>query len=143
MYASSAGVQDLAGARVVQPLLGERVADTLDDPALDLAGRAERVDHASDVVDGGDPLDPDLAGLDVDRDLRHLDAEGQHLHARRIRAARAAAEDLCVFEQRDDLGERHVPGRRAVRRSRRSALSRRRQPRERPAPSTASSRSRR
>ena len=95
-----------AGARVVQPLLGERVADALDDPALDLARRAERVDHAADVVDRRDPVDPDLAGLDVDGDLRDLDAERQHLHAGRVRAARALAEDLRVLEQPDDLLER-------------------------------------
>ena len=101
-----AGREDLAGARIVQPLLGERVADALDDPALDLARRAERVDHAADVVDGCDPVDPDLAGLDVDGDLGHLHAEGQHLHAGRVRPARALAEDLRVLEQPDHLFER-------------------------------------
>ena len=39
-------------------LLGERVADALDDAALDLARGGERVDDAADVVDGDDPLAP-------------------------------------------------------------------------------------
>ena len=43
---------------------------------------------------------------DVDRDLRDLDAERQHLHAGRVRPARALAEDLRVLEQPDDLLER-------------------------------------
>ena len=62
------------------------MADALDDAALDLARGAERVDHPSDVVHGGDPVDPHLAGLDVDRHLGDLHAERQHLHARRVRA---------------------------------------------------------
>ena len=61
--------------------------------------RAERVDHAADVVDRRDPLDADLARLDVDGDLRDLDAERQHLHPGRVRAAGALAEDLRVLEQ--------------------------------------------
>ena len=40
---------------VEQPVLGERVAERLDDPALDLAARAERVDDPADVVDRRDP----------------------------------------------------------------------------------------
>ena len=48
----------------------------------------------------------DLAGLDVDRHLGDLDAEREHLHAGRVRPARALAEDLRVLEQADDLVER-------------------------------------
>ena len=96
--------EDAARLRVEQALLRERVADALDDPALDLARGAERVDHAADVVDGGDPLDAHLAGLDVDGHLGDLDAEREHLHSGRVRAARALAEDLRVAEQPDDLG---------------------------------------
>jgi hypothetical protein len=86
--------EDRRRSRVDDPLLRERVADALDDPALDLARRAERVDHAADVVDRDDLVDAHLAGLDVDGDLRDLDAEREHLHAGRVRAARALAEDL-------------------------------------------------
>src|SRR4051812_10761039 len=82
------------------------MADRLDDPALDLALGAERIDHAADVVDGVDPLDDDLAGLDVDRDLRHLDAEGQDAHPGGVGAPGAAAEDLSVLEQPGDLLDR-------------------------------------
>src|SRR5918999_2417223 len=66
--------QNLAARGVEQPLLGERVPETLDDSALDLAGGAERVDHPADIVDGRDSLHPHLAlsafagGVDV-----HLD----------------------------------------------------------------------
>src|SRR5258706_14405052 len=84
------------------------MADALDDPALDPTRRAERVDDASDVVDGSDPVDPDLAGFDVDGDLRDLDAEREHLHAGGIRASRSLAKDLCVFEQRHHLCEGHL-----------------------------------
>ena len=94
------------GRRVEQPVLRQRVADALDDPALDLARRAEWVDDPADVVDRRDALDADLSRLDVDRDLGDLDAEGQHLHPGRVRAARALAEDLRVLEQPDDLLER-------------------------------------
>ena len=84
----------------------------------------------------------DLARLDVDGDLRDLDAERQHLHPGRVRAARALAEDLRVLEQADDLLERPraavrprrrcrpsararaLPGRSAARRSRASAAPR-------------------
>ena len=79
--------------------------DRLDDPALDLALGAERVDDAADVVDGVDALDDDLAGLDVDRDLGDLDAVRHHAHPGRIRSARAVAEDLPVLEQAGDLLE--------------------------------------
>ena len=66
----------------------------------------ERIDHAPDVVHRCDAVDPDLAGLDVDRHVGHLDAERQHLHAGGVRAAAALAEDLRALEQPDDLLER-------------------------------------
>jgi hypothetical protein len=59
-------------------------------------------------VDGGDAVDPDLARLDVDRDLRDLHAEGEHLHAGGVRPPAALAEDLRIFEQADDLLQRSV-----------------------------------
>src|SRR5712691_3227463 len=89
-----------------QPLLGERVADALDDPALDLALRTERIDDAADVVRGGDTLDAHLAGLDVDGDFDDLYAEREHAHAGRVRPPRSLAEDLRVFEQAHELLER-------------------------------------
>ena len=98
--------QHVPARRVDEPLLGERVPDALDDPALDLAPGAERVDHAADVVDRRDPVDPDLAGLDVHGDLGDLDAEGEHAHSGRVRPARALAEDLRVLEQPGQLLER-------------------------------------
>ena len=93
----------------LRPLLGEGVADRLDDPALDLARGAERVDHAADVVDRGDALDGHLARLDVDGDLGDLHAEGQDAQPRRVRAAGARAEDLPVSEQPEQLAERLAP----------------------------------
>ena len=82
------------------------MADALDDPALHLAARAERVDDAADVVRRGDALDADLARLDVDGHLDDLHAEREHAHAGRVGAARALAEDLRVLEQADELLER-------------------------------------
>src|SRR5437588_944618 len=101
--------QHEAGAGVVEPLFRERVADRLDDPALDLTRGAERVDDPADVVDGRDALGPTLASLDVHRHLRDLGAEGEHSHAGRVRAARALAEDLRVLEQARDVLERPRP----------------------------------
>src|SRR6185436_6322185 len=82
------------------------MADPLDDPALDLALRAECVDNSADVVDCDDLVDANLAGLDVDCDFRDLNTESQHLHPRGVRPACALAEDLPAFEQAGDLGER-------------------------------------
>ena len=160
LYASSVLRQHRPGLRVVQPHLGERVAERLDDPALDLAAGAERVDHAADVVDRDDLLDDDLARADVDRDLGELDAEREHAHPGRVRAARALAEDLAVVEQAGDLLERPraaVRARRsgrpsgtaaaprarsAARRARSPAVRRRRRRSVPPGPSTAASTSR-
>src|SRR3954453_21812343 len=74
--------EDRARRRVDDPLLGQRVADALDDAALDLARCAELVDHATDVVDRDDLVGAHLAGLDIDGDFRDLHAERQYLHAR-------------------------------------------------------------
>src|SRR6266566_4531818 len=60
-----AGREDATGLRVDQSLLRQRVADALDDAALDLAPRPERVDDPADVVGGGDTLDPHLARFHV------------------------------------------------------------------------------
>src|SRR5579859_4912255 len=100
------GREDAARLGIEQPVLGERVADALDDSALDLARRAERVDDPADVVDRRDALDPNLSCLDVDSDLDDVDAEREDAHARRIESARAPAEDLRLLEQADDLGDR-------------------------------------
>ena len=116
---------------------------------------------AADVVHGGDPLDAHLAGLDVDGDLGHLDAERVDAHAGRVRAARALAEDLRVAEQSSssssgteipvrgddrpvaDVERRLARRRTAARRSRGSAASRRPRPRAPPGRPTAWSTSRR
>ena len=82
------------------------MSDALDDPALDLALCAERVDHAADVVDCDDLVDPHLACLDVDGDLRDLDAERQDLHTGRVRPSRALTENLTALEQARNFGER-------------------------------------
>ena len=106
---------------------------------------------------GGDPLDADLARLDVDRHLGHLNAEREHAHAGRIRAACAGAEDLRALEQ-VRAGRRSAKRRRrsrrrcrpsatasaardasAARRARGSAARRRRRRRARPGPSRESS----
>ena len=88
------------------PHLRQRVADALDDPALDLAGSAELVDDAADVVDRDHLVDPHLARLGVDGHLGDLDTERQDSHPRRIRPARAFAEDLRVVQEARDLLER-------------------------------------
>src|SRR5439155_7256457 len=98
--------EDRAARRVDDALLGERVADALDDPALDLTLRAEAVDHATDVVDRDDLVHPDLTRLDVDRHLCDLDAERQDLHPGWIRPARTFAQDLPALEQAGDLCQR-------------------------------------
>src|ERR671923_29753 len=100
------GTRSVPPARATEPLLRERMPDRLDDSPLDLACRAERVDDPPDVVDRVDALDPHLAGLDVDRDLGHLRAEGEHPHPRRVRPPRALAEDLRVLEQAGHFLER-------------------------------------
>ena len=82
------------------------MTDRLDDAALDLALGAERVDHPTDVVHGIDPLDHDLAGLDVHRDLCDLDSVGHDSHSGRVRSTGALPEDLTVLEQAGDLVER-------------------------------------
>ena len=82
------------------------MADALDDPALDLARGAERIDDAPDVVDRRDALHLHLAGLDVDRDLDDVDAEGEDAHPGRVRATGALAQDLRLVEHADDLLER-------------------------------------
>src|SRR4051812_25832096 len=48
--------EDAARLRIDQPLLRKRVADALDDAALDLTPRSERIDDATDIVGGGDTL---------------------------------------------------------------------------------------
>src|SRR5207248_3395406 len=101
--------EDAPRLGIEQSLFRERVADALDHPALDLARGAERIDDAPDVVDRRDTLDANLAGLDVDRHLDDVDAEGEDAHPRRIRAACALAEDLRLLEQADDLLDRRVP----------------------------------
>src|SRR4051794_25308518 len=100
--------QDAAVLRIEQPHLAERVADALDDPALDLRARAERVDDPADIVRCVHTLDLDLAGLDVDRYLDDVDAEREHAHPGRVRPARALAEDLRVLEHLDELLDRRV-----------------------------------
>ena len=160
LYASSVCVSTVPGGRVEQPLLRQRVPDRLDDPALDLAARVQRVDDPADVVDRGDALDAHLARLDVDRDLRDLDAEGEHAHAGRVRPASARAEDLRVLEQPEQVLARPgaavgaddpaalqrerlaAPCSSAARRARGSCRARRRPPSEPQAPSTESSTSR-
>ena len=139
----------------------EGVPDPLDDPALDLARGAERVDHPADVVDRGDALDGHLARLDVDGDLGDLDAEGEHAASRPGSARARPVPRIWPFPSRpDDLGsglalavgeddrarrrarapalERRSAGRRA----RGSGGGRRRRRRAPPAPSRGGSRSR-
>ena len=98
-----------------------------------------------DVVNRGDALDAHLAGLDVDRDLDDVDAEGEDAHPGRVRAARALAEDLRLLEHGDDLLRAECPVGHAPRCAAMSSTcsaSRRPRPRAPPAPSTAASRSR-
>ena len=58
---------------------------------------------------GGDPVDADLARLDVDGHLGDLDAEREHPHAGRVRAARAVAEDLRVPSRSSRSSIGHEP----------------------------------
>src|SRR6266516_7236493 len=98
--------ENRARRRIDEALLRQRVPDALDDPALDLALGAERIDDAADVVDCDDLVDAHLSGLDVDGDLCNLDAERQDLHAGRVRPARSLPENLTALEQARDFGER-------------------------------------
>src|SRR6185436_2179216 len=60
---------------VVGGALPERLADALDDAAVDLALDDHGIDHAAAVVDGDVPLELDLAGLRVDAHDRDVGAE--------------------------------------------------------------------
>ena len=60
-------------------LLHQRVADALDEAAVDLPLVADRVDDLADVVGGGEVEQLDLARLRVDRDLGDLDGEAGDL----------------------------------------------------------------
>ncbi len=104
-----------ARGRVDDELLREGERHPLQDAALDLARRGQRVHDPPDVVDGDDPLDPHLAERRVDRDLCDLAAEGVHDEAVGIGAAGARAVDRGVAELPGHLG--HLDVDRAVARA--------------------------
>ena len=58
-------------------MLAERLADALDDAAMDLAVDDHRIDRAADVIDGGIADQFDDAGLGVDFDLADMAAIGE------------------------------------------------------------------
>src|SRR5262249_1023437 len=59
-------------ARVVDDVLAQRLAEALDDAALDLAFADQRIEHGTDIVDGGIPRHPELACLAIDLDLASI-----------------------------------------------------------------------
>src|SRR5256714_13219332 len=83
--------QHRSGAWIQQSFLRERVPDSLDDAALDLARGLPRADHTADVVDRGDALDAYLPGLDVDCALCDVAPQGEDVHPRWVRSPRALA----------------------------------------------------
>ena len=102
----------VAGRRVDDELLRERVADPLEHAALDLARGAERVHDPADVVHGDDPFDAHLARAGVDGDLRDLAAECVDARAVRVRAAGAGAVDRRVASFSGHLDRRRRRARR-------------------------------
>ena len=68
--------QQLA-AGVIQGVFQQRLADALGDAALNLALDDHRVDHAADVVDGGEVDHLHDAGFGVDFDLGDVAAAGE------------------------------------------------------------------
>ena len=63
-------------------MLEERLADPLDDAAVNLAFEQKRVDGAAEIVDDGVALDGDDAGMGVDLDLDDVAAVGKSLRRR-------------------------------------------------------------
>ena len=71
-------------------VLAHCVAVRLNDSPLDLAAHKRRVDRLADVVGRRDPVDTDVAGIDIDGDLdalRHV-AVAKSAHRRRSRIER-------------------------------------------------------
>ena len=72
--ARGSGTADSRGLVIVPvadlEVLAERVAVGLHDAALDLADDERRVDGPADVMGRHDPVDHDVAGLDVDASTR-------------------------------------------------------------------------
>ncbi len=64
----------LAGRRVVDRVLEQRLADALRDAAMDLTRRHHRIEERAEIVDRHEALDLDLAGLAVDLDLADVAA---------------------------------------------------------------------
>src|SRR5690606_11898943 len=101
-------------------ILHQRLAETLDDGALDLALDAARVDGAADVVDRPHAEDLHLAGHGIDLDLGHLGAEDIDLPRRagavhrvetgtmRGEGAGAHRHDAAALADVDRLFHRHA-----------------------------------
>ena len=67
---------------VVDRVLEQRLADALDDAAMDLAFEQQRIDGAAEIVDHGVALDGDHAGVGIDLDLDDVAAVGKGLRRR-------------------------------------------------------------
>ena len=63
-------------ALVIDRVLVERLADALDQRAMDLALDDQRVDDAAEVVSAGEVDELDRAGLAIDFDLGDIGAGG-------------------------------------------------------------------
>ena len=74
LYSSMSGLSITPGCRVHDPLLEQAVVQAADHAAVDLALPGQLVDDQARVLDRDDLLEPDHAGLDVDRDLGELAA---------------------------------------------------------------------
>src|SRR5207253_2362869 len=69
----------IPGAVRGEDLLGQRVAQAIDEAALDLALAVQRVERPPDVLRGVVAVNADQAGVWIDRNLRHV-----HREARRV-----------------------------------------------------------
>ena len=91
---------------VVDRLLHQGLPESLRDPAVHLAFGHQRVHHAADIVDRGEPRDFDHAGVGIHFGFHHLAAVGPGLalHALGMRYA-----DLAFGLAPRELGEADGP----------------------------------
>ena len=68
---------DRLAARVIVDLFHQRLADTLRDAAMQLAGDDHRIDNGAEIIDAAVAHDLDHAGLRIDLDFGDVTAVGE------------------------------------------------------------------
>src|SRR6185436_3508502 len=86
----------------------EREADTLQNPALELALREARIDDPAAVVSRDHAKDANVAGVGVHFDLDELRAEGKERGVVRVRSPAPLTHDHDVAELLTDLRKREL-----------------------------------